>query len=63
MSDVEHVALWSTESQIGVTVDTMNTSSYNTEEKKSASLSCDVPKNTAELLAFICKLKKMVENL
>lgn len=63
MSDVEYVALWSTGSQIGVTVDTRNFSSYNTEEKKSVALSCDTPTDTAQLLAFICKLKKMVEDL
>ena len=63
MSDVEYVALWSTGSQIGVTVETRDTSSCNTGEKKSVALSCDVPTDTTQLLAFICKLKKMVESL
>ena len=63
MSSVEHVALWTTGSQIGVTVETMNISSYNTEETKSAALSCDTPTDTAQLLIFIDRLKGMVESL
>lgn len=63
MSDVEHVALWTTGSRIGVIVETRNISSCNTDETKSAALSCDTPTDTAQLLEFICKFKKMVEGL
>lgn len=63
MSDVEHVALWTTGSRIGITVETRNISSYDTEEAKSAALSCDTPTDTAQLLIFIGKMKEMVERL
>lgn len=63
MPDVEHVALWTTGSRIGVVVETRNISSCNTEETKSDALSCDTPTDTAQLLAFICRFKKMVESL
>lgn len=63
MSDVEHVALWTTGSRIGVIVETRRLSGDNTEEAISATLSCDTPTDTAQLLIFIDRLKEMVENL
>lgn len=60
MSDVEHVALWTTGSRIGITVETRIISSFNTEETRSATLSCDTPTDTTQLLVFIGKLKELV---